>query len=92
MAKAHGTWSLRTVESSVLRVAAGTHTLVEMTWPCPAGFFTPLFCANVAATVLLAYSNLRQTSLFASLAYTYLLLLGSPESQRCLQLNTWLFR
>ena len=92
MAKARGTWPLRTVEFSVLHVVVGTHMLVELTWPCPAGFLALLFRVGVATIVLLAYLDLRPTSLFASLAYTYLLLLGSPESQRCLQLNTWLFR
>ena len=88
MAKAQGTWPLRTVEYSVLCVAGGTYTLVEMTWPYPIGFLALLFHAGVAATVLLAYLDLHPTSFFASLEYTYLLLLGSPESQRCLQLNT----
>ena len=66
--------------------------LVEMTWPCLAGFLSLMFHVGVTATILLAYSDLCLTSLFALLAYTYLLLLGSPESQRCLQLNTWLLR
>jgi len=66
--------------------------LVEMTWPFPMGFLALPFYADVVATILLAYSYLRPTSLFASLAYTYLLLLGSLESERCLQLTSWMFK
>ena len=76
----------------MLHVIVGTHTLVEMTWPYPTGFLVLMFRAGVAGTVLPAYSDLRLTSLFVLLVYTYILLLGSPESQRCLQLNTWLLR
>ena len=90
MAKAQGTWPLGIAGSSVLHVASGIHTLVEMTWPYPAGCLSLLFYTNVAATVLLVYSDLRPTSSFASLVYTYLLSLGSHESQICLKMNTWL--
>ena len=62
----------------------GTHMLVEMTWPFPVGFLALMFCVDVMVIVLLAYSDLCPTSLFASLAYTYLLLLGSHELERCL--------
>ena len=92
MAKAQGTWPLRAVESSVLHVAVGTRMLVEMTWPCPMGFLTLLCRVGVTVTVLLAYSDLCPTSLFASLAYTYLMSLDSPKSQICLQMNIRLLR
>ena len=92
MAKAQGTWPLRTAKFLTLHVTAGTHTLVEMTWPYPTGCLALLFHVDVMVTVLLAYSDLRLTSSLASLAYTYLLLLGSPESQICLKMNTWLLK
>ena len=81
VAKAQGTWPLRTAESSVLHGTTGTCKLVKMTWLNFVGFHSLLRCVDVAVTIVLACLDLRPTSLFALLVYTYPLLLGNSESQ-----------
>ena len=80
MAKAQGTWPLRIAESLVLRVVAGTCMLVEMAWLCLADNLAVMFYADGAMIGLLVCMDQRSISLLASLAYTYPLSLGKPES------------